>query len=117
LQQLAGHVPFWPLDPLPARGAVVVEIYTTIAAREAGLRAGISKMRDGETLDRALAALGSEPHSPLGRYDDHATDAILAAAWLRREAGRSGLWHPPALTPVIAQTEGWTFGVELLTRM
>lgn len=111
LHRLAGRVPFWPLDPVGQRGAVVVEIYTTIAAREAGLRAGISKLRDGASLDAALVALCSEPHRPLGRYDDHATDAILAAAWLRRAAGRDRLWQPPALTPTLARTEGWTFGV------
>jgi hypothetical protein len=111
LHRLAGRVPFWPLDPVGERGAVVVEIYTTIAAREAGLRAGLSKLRDGASLDRALAALCTEPHRPLGRYDDHATDAILAAAWLRRAAGRADLWRPTGLTPDLARTEGWTFGV------
>jgi hypothetical protein len=111
LHRLADRVPFWPLDPVGERGAVVVEIYTTIAAREAGLRAGISKMRDAASLDYALAALCSEPHTSLGRYDDHATDAILAAAWLRRAAGRQSLWQPPGLTLTLARTEGWTFGV------
>ena len=111
LHRLAGRVPFWPLDPLPAKGAVVVEIYTTLAAREAGVRRGISKLRDGAALDAALGALGSRAHAPLAQYDDHATDALLAAAWLRRVAGREALWRPPGLTPVLARTEGWTFGV------
>lgn len=111
LRRLSGHVPIWPFDPLPARGAVVVEIYTTLAAREAGVRRGLSKLRDGGALDAALAELGSAPHVPLARYDDHATDAILAAAWLRRAGERPGLWRPAAMTPEIARTEGWTFGV------
>ena len=90
---------------------MVVEIYTALAAREAGVRAGRSKLRDGEALDAALAGLGSRQHTPLARYDDHATDAILTAAWLRHAAHRADLWQPSGLTPQIAQTEGWTFGV------
>lgn len=109
--RLAGTVPVWPFDPLPLRGAVVVEIYTTLAARAAQVRRGISKLRDGPALDAALAALGSAPHVALDRYDDHATDAILSAAWLRRVAHEKPLWTPSALTPQIAATEGWTFGV------
>ncbi|MFM5908050.1 MAG: hypothetical protein ACKOPO_10785 [Novosphingobium sp.] len=109
LHRLNGRVPVWPFDRLPPRGPVIVEIYTSIAARAAGLRKGISKIRDGETLDRALAELGSASHRPMARYDDHATDAILTAAWLRQVAHRSDLWNPAGLDDV-AQTEGWTFG-------
>lgn len=111
LHRLAGRVPVWPFDPVPPKGPVIVEIYTTIAARAAGIRKGLSKIRDAAALDVALAALGSEPHVPLARYDDHATDAILTAAWLRISADRPELWTPTELTAHIAQTEGWTFGV------
>lgn len=111
LHRLSGKVPVWPFDPMPDRGAVVVEIYTTLAAREAGVRRGISKLRDGPALDVALAGLDTRPHAPLPRYDDHATDAILAAAWLRQSAHRPQLWRPLGLTDAVAQTEGWTFGV------
>ena len=109
--RLAGTVPVWPFDPLPERGAVVVEIYTALAARAAGVRRGTSKLRDASALDAALATLGSAPHEPLARYDDHATDAIATAAWLRRAADQASLWTPHGLTPQIAVTEGWTFGV------
>lgn len=115
LHSLQDRVPIWPFDPVPDRGAVVVEIYTTIAARAAGIRKGLSKMRDAEPLDAALRALGSRPHAPLMRYDDHATDAILTAAWLRVSAGRPDLWAPSGLTAHIARTEGWTFGVPSVT--
>jgi hypothetical protein len=111
LHRLSGKAAIWPFDPLPGSGAVIVEIYTAIAARAAGLRKGRSKIRDADALDAALAALGSRPHALLPRYDDHSTDAILAAAWLRASAGRRELWHPPALTPEIARAEGWTFGI------
>ena len=111
LHHLGHDVPVWPFDAAPKSGACVVEIYTTIAARAAGLRKGLSKLRDADTLDAGLTALGSKPHRPLARYTDHATDAILTAAWLRANAVRAELWHPPALTPHIARTEGWTFGI------
>lgn len=111
LHALDGRVAIWPFDPVPPSGAVVVEIYTAIAARAAGLRKGRSKLRDAEALDAGLAVLDSKPHAPLVRYDDHSTDAILAAAWLRASAARADLWHPPALTAEIARTEGWTFGI------
>ncbi len=111
LHRLSGKVAIWPFDPLPERGAVVTEIYTSLAARAAGIRAGRSKLRDAASLDTALAALGSEPHNPLERYDDHATDALLTAAWLRQAANHTELWQPVGLTPQIAETEGWTFGV------
>lgn len=111
LHHLDGRVAVWPFDPPPRDGMLIVEIYTAIAARAAGLRKGRSKLRTAEALDAALAALGSRPHHSLTRYDDHSTDAILAAAWLRAHAGRSDLWAPAGLTETIARTEGWTFGV------
>ncbi|QIG81043.1 hypothetical protein [Stakelama tenebrarum] len=109
--RLAGRIPFWPFDPVPDAGPLLVEIYTALPARLAGLRKGVSKIRDGETLDRALAAFGSAPHRPLARYDDHATDALLTAAWLRRAAEQEALWRPAGLDAHVARTEGWTFGV------
>jgi hypothetical protein len=112
LNRLQGYVPVWPFDGTPSTGPLVVEIYTSIAARAAGIRKGLSKLRDGASLDHALTVLGSAPHIALPRYNDHATDAILTAAWLRSHAGRDDLWTPPELTPQIARTEGWTFGVE-----
>ena len=113
LHHLGPDVPVWPIDAVPDTGALVVEIYTTIAARAAGLRKGISKMRGPRALDAALThpAIRSRPHVPLDRYDDHATDAILTAAWLRATAGDVSIWEPKALNREIAATEGWTFGV------
>lgn len=108
LNRLNGRVPVWPFDPVPDAGALIVEIYTTIAARAAGVRKG-TKMRSGEALDAALDAIGSRPTGRTGPIDDHSSDAILGAAWLRRAAGEPALWVPPP--PAIAATEGWTFGV------
>lgn len=111
LHHLNGQVAIWPFDPVPAHGALVVEIYTAIAARATGLRRGLSKIRDAIALDTALAALGSAPHVPLASYIDHATDALMAAAWLRHVVGTDDLWHPAAMHDAVAATEGWTFGV------
>jgi hypothetical protein len=111
LHRLRGKLGLWPFDPVPEEGPLLVEIYTALPARLAGLRKGISKVRDPHTLDALLAAFGSTPHAPLSRYDDHATDAILSAAWLRVAAHQPELWSPDRLTPQLARTEGWTFGV------
>ena len=111
LHRLGGQIPIWPFDPAPHSGALIVEIYTAIAARAAGIRKGRSKIRDAAALDAALAAIGCEPHVSLSRYDDHSTDAILTAAWLRANESRVDLWRPAAMTPHVAATEGWTFGV------
>ena len=111
LHQLRDAMAIWPFDPLPARGKVAVEIYTTIAARAAGVAKGRSKIRDAIGLDLALQALGSKPHLPLKHYTDHATDALITAAWLRKFAENPQLWAPDALNFEIAATEGWTFGV------
>ncbi|MBC7987202.1 MAG: hypothetical protein H7X93_11130 [Sphingomonadaceae bacterium] len=111
LHRLAGAIPIWPFDPAPGRGLLLVEIYTSIAARAAGRPAGRSKMRDKESLNIALGSLGSQPHPGLTRYDDHSTDALVTAAWLRKVAGNEALWNPAGLTPDLRRTEGWTFGV------
>ncbi len=110
LHRLRGQVPVWPFDPCPETGPVIVEIYTALAARAAGIRSGRSKVRDGATLDAALSALNSAPHRPLTHYSDHATDALITAAWLRQVADQDHLWQPKGLTADIAHTEGWTFG-------
>jgi hypothetical protein len=110
LHALRGRVPVWPFDPLPESGPVMVEIYTSLAALAAGRRAGRSKMRDAGALSDALAAFGAHAEPP-ARLDDHASDALVTAAWLRQVAHRDGLWSPGAMTARVARTEGWTFGV------
>ena len=110
LHGLDGRHPVWPFDERPATGSVIVEIYTSLAAVAAGLPKGRTKMRDAAALDGALAALDVGPHTPLPRYTDHATDAILTAAWLRKVAHDPSLWNPPGLE-LVRHTEGWTFGV------
>ncbi|MBO0749110.1 MAG: hypothetical protein J2O44_01585, partial [Porphyrobacter sp.] len=110
LHRLNGHLPVWPFDPLPTKGSVVLEIYTAIAAMAGGRAPGRSKMKTVAELNAALSAIDSPPVAGGGPIDDHSADALLTAAWLRSVADRKELWHPRAMTPDIAATEGWTFG-------
>ncbi len=111
LHRLARRIPMWPGDRVPATGPMLVEIYTSLAARAAGLPPGRSKIRAGAALDAALAALGSPPCRLTGPVSDHASDALLTAAWLRAIAGDAAPWSPSPLTDRLARTEGWTFGI------
>ncbi len=116
LHQLNGHVPIWPFDftgaPDAARlsgQSLVAELYTRIFIRMGGSPRGL-KLRDTENLNAALMALGSKPVVKAS-YNDHQTDVLVSAAGLRRIAGNAAYWSPKGLTPEIAHTEGWTFGV------
>ena len=110
LHRLGGRVTVWPFDRVPEKGPLIVELYTSIAARAAGLGKARSKMRYAGALAAALAGWGIEA-PVLVRYDDHATDAIVGEAWLARASEDRSLWQPPALTAEVAALEGWTFGV------
>jgi len=109
LHRLKSRVPIWPMDDPPARRSLVVEIYTRVFIRLAGL--GGRKVRSLDQLDQALAALGSGPAGLTHEPNDHETDVLIAAAGLRAIAPDSRFWRPTGLTPVLARTEGWTFGV------
>ena len=100
LHHLDGRIAVWPFDPVPATGMLIVEIYTAIAARAAGLRKGLSKLRDAGSAGRGVGcARLATARRRSRRYDDHSTDAILASAWLRANAERPELWAPAGLTP------------------
>ena len=102
--------PVWPFDPLPDAGPVILEIYAQAFARMGGVR---GKLRDRVSLDAALARLGSAamPTGFAASFPDHVGDAIITAAGLRAIADDPRWWTPAALTPAIATTEGWTFGI------
>ncbi len=109
LNRLNRTLPVWPMDPLPPEGSAIVEIYTRVFILMAG-QSG-RKVRSLVRLDEALAALGSAPARLPREPNDHETDVLIAAAGLRRIADDRSYWSPPGLTPELARTEGWTFGV------
>lgn len=109
LHQLDGRVPIWPFDTPEPGQSVVVEIYTRAFIRHAGLSG--RKVRTRPQLNAALAALGSRPARLTREPTDHETDVLIAAAGMRRIAADPAYWQPAQLTPELARTEGWTFGV------
>jgi hypothetical protein len=110
LHRLDGKVAIWPMDPLPEHGSAVVEIYTRIYLRRAGLTG--TKLRSLAVLTEALRALGSRPARLSFEPNDHQTDALVTAAGMRQLASdEPRALDPEGLTPEIARSEGWTFGV------
>jgi len=110
LRQLDGKVAIWPMDPLPDRASAVVEIYTRIYLRRAGM-SGV-KLRSRAALNLALDGLGSAPARLRFEPNDHQTDALVTAAGMRALAQTEPrAFDPEGLTAEIARSEGWTFGV------
>lgn len=110
LRRLDEKVAIWPMDPLPMDGSAVVEIYTRIYLRRAGL-SGV-KLRSRADLTRALRGLDSPPARLRFEPNDHQTDALVTAAGMRLLANNEPrAFDPQGLTPEIARSEGWTFGV------
>ena len=110
LHRLNGKVAIWPMDLLSEQGSAVVEIYTRIYLRRAGMT-GV-KLRSRADLNRALKGLDSPPARLRFEPNDHQTDALVTAAGMRALAHREPrAFRPEGLTAHIATTEGWTFGV------
>ncbi len=110
LHRLDGKVAIWPMDPLPANGSAVVEIYTRIYLRRAGMNG--TKLRSRAALNLALEGLGSKPVRLRFEPNDHQTDALVTAAGMRQLAtSEPRAFDPEGLTSQIARSEGWTFGV------
>jgi len=109
LHRLNGKVAIWPMDPLPEGGSAVVEIYTRIYLRNAGMSG--KKLRTRADLNQALVGLGSKPARLRFEPNDHQTDALVTAAGMRAHLTNPLAFDPPGLTPELARTEGWTFGI------
>ncbi len=110
LHRLDGKLAIWPVDAIPEHGSAVVEIYTRIYLRRAGLSG--TKLRSLAALNEALSALGSRPARLGFEPNDHQTDALVTAAGMRQLAAHEPrAFDPEGLTPEIARSEGWTFGV------
>ena len=109
LHRIQGKVAIFPMDELRAGESAVVEIYTRIYIRNAGLPG--MKIRNRKDLDTALVTLGSPPWRGRGPLDDHKTDALITAAGMRAHLAHPRAFSPEGLTPLIAASEGWTFGI------
>ena len=109
LHHLDRRVAIWPMDALRDGASAVVEIYTRIYILNAGLSG--RKIRTNAELNIALAALGSPPAKLRGTPTDHQTDALVTAAGMLAHLANPRAFDPPDLTPEIARTEGWTFGI------
>jgi hypothetical protein len=98
------------MDAIPDRGSAVVEIYTRIYLRRAGMTG--TKLRSRAALNLALEGLESPPTRLRFEPNDHQTDALVTAAGMRQLARTEPrAFDPVGLTPRIAESEGWTFGV------
>ena len=109
LHTLGDKMAIWPMDSLRPGHSAVVEIYTRIYLRAAGMPG--AKLRSRADLNRALAGLGSPPARLRFEPDDHQTDAMVTAAGMRVHATNPSAFAPDGLTPALARTEGWTFGI------
>jgi hypothetical protein len=109
LHRLSGKVPIWPMDALELGRSAVVEIYTRIYLRNAGLSG--TKLRTRADLDVALKGLGSPPARLRFEPNDHQTDALVTAAGMRAHLTHPEAFAPQGLTYALARTEGWTFGI------
>ena len=97
------------MDPLPENGSAVVEIYTRIYIRNAGMTG--KKLRSRADLNTALAGIGSKPARLRFEPNDHQTDALVTAAGMRSHLANPNAFAPSGLTAELARTEGWTFGI------
>ncbi|MCF2515991.1 hypothetical protein LVY65_13090 [Sphingomonas sp. G124] len=109
LHRLGSNVAIWPMDPLPEDGSAVVEIYTRIYLRNAGMSG--KKLRSRTDLNKALAGLDSKPARLRFEPNDHQTDALVTAAGMRAHLSNPAAFSPSGLTKELARTEGWTFGI------
>ena len=92
LHALDGKVPIWPMDPLPESGSVVVEIYTRIFLRRAGMPG--SKLRSRAALNLAL-----EGPWPPRRGCGSSPTTTRPMRWLPPRA--CGRWPTTSLAPSI----------------
>ena len=103
-------ISIWPYAK-PNGQTVLVEIYAAAFANLGGHR---GKIKGLEALNSILRALGGREMSAMpdtARDGEHAADAIVTAAGLRKIASERKYWHPEKLSPMVRRTEGWIFGI------
>ena len=102
---------------------VVAEIYPRLFLQSAGH--GRTKVRNEEDLAACFAALACDPdrraragggsNGPLSSLSDHETDALIAAAGLRRFSMNANMLQIDGLgahAASVLRREGWIFGVD-----
>lgn len=111
LKQKLGHkFAVWPFQVVDEAQVVCVELYPRLFMRMA--KHGNGKVRSRDALNACLAVLESDPYvDDVDAASDHETDALVAAAGLRRIAGDDTVWYPRALDALARRAEGWIFGV------
>lgn len=109
-RRFGNRLAVWPAEPVVPGGSVIAEAFPTLFRRRSG--AGNAKIRNGDMLNRCLAALGcrAAPGLPEG-FDDHQGDAMILAAGLFSLAADPAIWHPSGLPADLARREAWIFGV------
>lgn len=103
-------ISIWPYEE-PSGQTVLVEIYAAAFAKLGGHR---GKIKGLEGLNAILSALGSAEMTAMpdtAREGEHAADAIVTAAGLRKIASKRKYWHPEGLSTKVRRTEGWIFGI------
>ena len=111
LHRLDGKVAIWPMDPLPeARQRGGRDLHPHLPAPR-----GHERHQAAHAAPHSNAALEG-PRQPPARLrfepNDHQTDALVTAAGMRALAcDEPRAFAPEGLTPEIARSEGWTFGV------
>jgi hypothetical protein len=102
-------VAIWPFET--PRTSAIVEIYPTMFRKLA--TGSVAKIRSVAGLNSALAAFDSGPFSVAKGVEvsDHATDALISAAGLRRIAHSPDVWTRTELVLPQVRREGWIFGV------
>ena len=109
LHRLDGRVAIWPMDPLPRQGSAVSR---STPASICGAPAFRNEAPVAGRAQVALKVLGSAPARLRFEPNDHQTDALVTAAGMRALASSEPIaFTPLGLTPALARTEGWTFGV------
>jgi len=114
-RQLGARLSVWPFDAIVAgqTNLVLVEIFPSFYFYRLGMVPAKKAAADPAFLNQALAGYGSDGVSADFRamgYDADEADAIIAAAALRHFSTASS-FRLSADIKVVAQQEGWIFGV------
>ncbi len=103
-------ISIWPYEE-PDGSTVLVEIYAAAFAKLGGHRGKIKGLEDLNCILEALGSAKMRAMPDTAREGEHAADAIVTAAGLRKIASERKYWHPERLSTMVRRTEGWIFGI------